>query len=170
MFHAGFMLTASGPVVLEYNCRFGDPEAQALLPLLDTDLLDIFQACINGGLDADMVRWKEHLHACAVVCAPSGYPSLHATGHVIHGLDDARRLENVIVYHGGTACRSVEAKHGERNGVATPSAFEVVTTGGRTLAITGIGTSVRQAVQAAYLGVSKVSFQNMHTRTDIAHR
>ena len=98
------MLTDSGPMVLEYNCRFGDPEAQVLLPLLDSDLTSVFNACINGTLCQDTVKWKEDTYACTVVCAAGGYPNTYRKGDVISGLHAVREMEDVTVYHAGTKC------------------------------------------------------------------
>lgn len=165
------MLTASGPVVLEYNCRFGDPETQVLLPLLDSDLLDIFNACINGRLSEDMVKWKKGC-ACTVVCAISGYPSHYSTGSVISGVDAANAIDSVIVYHSGTSFQEdVQTTTSDRKAEdVTPLPTDLVTTSGRVFAVTGLGQTIRQAIGNAYKGVEKLSFKGLRNRTDIGHR
>lgn len=150
---AGLMLTAAGPKVLEFNCRFGDPETQALLPLLDADLLPILQACTQGRLDPATVRWRQQTAVCVMAAAP-GYPGDYARGARIDGLEAAGRLPGVKVFHAGTA----------------PAGGEVVTNGGRVLAVTATGADLSQARASAYQAVASIRFEGMHYRRDIGGR
>lgn len=152
------MLTQSGPMVLEYNCRFGDPETQVLLPLLDSDLFLILYSCVKGNLQESQVQWKSDRYASTVICASGGYPDAYTKGFSIQGLEKAKG-DNVIVYHSGTQMKSIE------------SGFEtVVTNGGRVLAVTGIGSTLREAVNYSYSAIEKLTFEGMQYRRDIAHR
>ena len=148
--YAGLMLTDEGPRVLEFNCRFGDPETQVILPLLETDLIDIVQACIDGRLDSVAVRWRQGI-AATVVLASGGYPGSYRKGYPIQGLDDAAAMEGVLVFHAGTARRNCD----------------VVTSGGRVLNVTGLGEDLGEALERAYGAVRCVHFTDMHYRHDI---
>ena len=147
----GLMLTPEGPKVVEYNARFGDPECQAVLSLLDSDLMDIFTACREGTLDRLDIRWKDRA-ACCLVLASGGYPLDYKKGHPISGLEEAGR--SAVVFHAGT-------KLGE-NG-------EYLTNGGRVLGVTALGDTLDQAIAAAYAAAKPITFQDMHFRTDIGH-
>ena len=147
----GLMLTPEGPKVVEYNARFGDPECQAVLSLLDSDLMDIFTACREGALDRLDIRWKDQA-ACCLVLASGGYPLDYKKGHPISGLAEAGR--SAVVFHAGT-------KLGE-NG-------EYLTNGGRVLGVTALGDTLDQAIAAAYAAAKPITFQDMHFRTDIGH-
>jgi len=149
--YAGLMLTADGPRVLEYNCRFGDPETQAILPLLETDLIDIAAACALGKLNAIEVRWRSGAAACVVI-ASEGYPGQYPIGREIRGLDAP--FENAVVFHAGT--KLIEDT--------------VVTAGGRVLGVTGWGDDLRAALDAAYIAAHRISFEGMHYRHDIGWR
>ena len=155
--YAGLMLTADGPRVLEFNCRFGDPETQALLPLLDTDLLDITEACAEGSLDKVDIRWKPGAAAC-VVLASAGYPAKYPTGRRIQGLEAA--YENAVIFHAGT-------KTVENTAAQEGSTF---TAGGRVLGVTGWGTDLKIALAASYAAVAQVHFEGMQYRKDIGWR
>ena len=146
--YAGLMLTADGPRVLEYNCRFGDPETQAILPLLETDLIDITEACATGTLNQIDIQWKQGAAACVVI-ASEGYPGSYPSGREIHGLDTP--LKDAVVFHAGTKLN--EGK--------------VVTAGGRVLGVTGFGDNFRAAIEHAYQAVGKIEFEGMQYRTDI---
>lgn len=146
--YAGLMLTTDGPRVLEFNCRFGDPETQAILPLLDTDLLDIAEACAKGTLSAVDVWWRSGAAAC-VVMASEGYPGNYPIGREIHGLDGS--FENAVVFQAGTKL----------------SEGKIVTSGGRVLGVTGWGNDLRAALDAAYGAVKSIEFEGMHYRRDI---
>mmetsp|Transcript_63132 Transcript_63132/g.150502 ORF Transcript_63132/g.150502 Transcript_63132/m.150502 type:complete len:643 (-) Transcript_63132:95-2023(-) len=156
--YGGFMLTKTGPMLLEYNCRFGDPETQVLLPLLDSDLFEVARGCAEGNLAARVpeVQWK-NAAAATVVCAAKGYPSSYPKGMPINGLDAAGAVEGVKVYHAGT--KKADAGH--------------VTSGGRVLNVTGMGANFPEALQRAYAGVDCVKFDpvdGMHFRRDVGHR
>ena len=145
----GLMLTAEGPKVVEYNARFGDPECQALLMRLDTDLMDIFEACVKGTLDQVDIRWKREA-ACCLVLASGGYPLTYEKGKVIEGLE---QVADAVVFHAGTA---------EKNG-------RIVTNGGRVLGVTALGEDLEAAIRNAYQAAQPIHFDQMHFRTDIGH-
>jgi phosphoribosylamine--glycine ligase len=148
--YAGLMLTADGPRVLEFNCRFGDPETQAILPLLETDLLEIMLACVEGRLDQVDVRWRRG--ACAtVVLASAGYPGSYPKGLSISGLDNVAGCDDVVVFHAGTAHQ----------------AGRVATAGGRVLAVSALGADLSSALAGAYAGVERIHFEGVHYRRDI---
>ena len=148
----GLMLTPQGPKVIEYNCRFGDPETQVVLPLLQTDLLTIMQAVAAGTLDRLDIRWRDS-HAACVVLASGGYPGSYPTGLPIAGLDQKGQLadSDAVVYHAGTRL----------DGTA------LVTAGGRVLGVTATGDTLAQAVQNAYAAADRISFEGLHRRSDI---
>jgi len=151
--YAGLMIDRSVPRVLEFNCRFGDPETQAILPRLDCDLAPVLAACARGELTRDMITWRSEACAC-VVMASGGYPGPYAKGKPIDGLSEAAQLEDVVVFHAGTKCRD----------------GRVITSGGRVLGVTALGADLKQAVGRAYEAVSRISFEAVHYRTDIARR
>ena len=149
--YAGLMLTDDGPRVLEFNCRFGDPETQAILPRLDTDLLEPLMAATEGNLEAYRLGWADE--ACVtVILASGGYPGPHQTGLPISGLEDAEDLDDVHVFHAGTA---------RRDG-------RVVTAGGRVLAVSALGKDLAAARERAYDAAGRISFEGKHMRSDIA--
>lgn len=149
--YAGLMLTAEGPKVIEFNCRFGDPETQVVLPLLDGDLAEIMLACVDGRLQAEMVR--QHEGACAtIVLAAPGYPGSYPKGLPISGLDTT--TEGIMVFHAGT---KLEAN-------------QVVSNGGRVLAVSARGEDLETAVTQAYNGVAQIHFEGAHFRKDIGRR
>ena len=152
--YVGLMITDAGPKVLEFNCRFGDPEAQVLLPRLKSDLVPLMMACIDGTLDqlAD-VQWHTEAAAC-VVMASGGYPNPYQTGKIITGLADASLIDGVNVFHAGTK------QDGEN----------VVTNGGRVLGVTALADDLKSAIEQAYRGVSAIHIDNAHWRTDIGYR
>ena len=151
--YAGLMLTASGPKVLEFNCRFGDPETEAILPRLSSPLLPALRACTDGTLRDVPVEWDPRPAVC-VVMASGGYPGPYPKGLPVSGIDEAEKQDSVVVFHAGTA-----AKDGA-----------VVTSGGRVLGVTALGSGIREAVAAAYKAVVKISFDGAVYRSDIAHR
>ena len=144
----GLMLTPDGPKVVEYNARFGDPECQVVLSLLDSDLMDIFTACREGTLDQLDLRWKDSA-ACCLVLASGGYPLDYRKGFPISGLEEAGK--SAVVFHAGTA---------EKDG-------QIVTSGGRVLGVTALGDTLEQAIDNAYAAAKPISFTDMHFRTDI---
>lgn len=174
--YGGFILTkTSGPMVLEFNCRFGDPETQALLPLLESDLYDVMQKCVAGALTAGDVKWRDGQVACTVVCAAPGYPSKYPKGLPVFGLDAAAGLPSVTVFHAGTKPAplppAADSEAGELIGFrSVDKAPRAVTSGGRVLAVIGCGGSLQEAVNAAYIGVSHIHFERMHFRRDIARK
>ncbi len=147
--YAGLMLTEDGPKVLEFNVRFGDPEAQVLLPLLQTDLLDLCEAVVDGQLDRLSVVWKPGAAAC-VVMASRGYPDHVETGSIIEGLE-GEQPPGVLIFHAGT---------GWKEG-------RLVATGGRVLNVVGLGENLQEAVERAYQGVGRIRFEGMQYRKDI---
>ncbi len=153
--YAGLMLTPSGPRVLEFNCRFGDPETQVLLPLLENDLLEVLLACVEGRLEQVMLRWKPAYAVC-VVMAARGYPDEYEKGKEIEGIAGAAAIPDVVVFHAGTALVNPEGK-GER----------LVTAGGRVLSVVATATSPTEARRRAYEAVERIHFDGAHYRRDI---
>lgn len=149
--YAGLMLTAAGPRVLEFNVRFGDPETQAILPRLETDLIELMLACADGTLGRQRLTWRQE-RCVSVILASAGYPLLSSRGDVIEGLDPDGGLPGVDVFHAGTA---------ETDG-------RFVTAGGRVLAISALDSTFRGARQKAYDAASRISFDGMQLRSDIA--
>src|SRR5437870_9008002 len=151
LLYPGLMLSADGARVLEFNCRFGDPETQALLPRMKSDLLPLLEATIEGKIDTSIIEWDQR-PAVTVVLASGGYPDKYDTGKTIAGLGAAAKLANVQIFHAGTK---------RANG-------EIVTAGGRVLAVTALGSTIEVARARAYEAVSRVHFENCHYRRDIA--
>jgi phosphoribosylamine--glycine ligase len=151
LLYPGLMITSQGPRVLEFNCRFGDPETQALLPRMKSDLLPLLEATIDGTLDQCAIEWDPRA-AVTVVLASAGYPGKYETGKPISGLNDAAKFEDVRIFHAGT----------ERDGRT------VNTAGGRVLAITALGLTIEAARARAYEAVSRIHFEGCHYRRDIA--
>jgi phosphoribosylamine---glycine ligase len=151
--YAGLMLTKTGPQILEFNARFGDPETQPLLVRMDSDIIPIFEACIDGTLGECPLQWKNESSVC-VVMAAKGYPDSYEKGKPISGLKDANALPGVVVFHAGTK---------EQDG-------EVLTHGGRVLGVTAIGEDTATAISRAYEAVEKIEWDGIHYRKDIGHR
>jgi len=151
--YLGLMITCDGPKLVEYNCRFGDPEAQVLLPRLESDLLAALLAAREGRLDTLDLRWKSEA-ALTVVMASKGYPGSYEKGHVIHGLDEAAALPGVTVFHAGTE---------KRGG-------DIAAIGGRVLDVTALGADVAEARARAYAAVAKIGWQGAFHRGDIGWR
>ena len=147
----GLMLTKDGPKVVEYNARFGDPETQPILSMLETDIMDIFDAVIDEKLAELDIRWKPGA-ACCVVMASGGYPVSYKSGYEIHGLDEVP--EGVFVYHAGTKLEDGVYK----------------TAGGRVLGVTAVADDLPTAIREAYAGVAKISWTDEHHRTDIGKK
>ncbi len=151
--YAGLMITESGPKVIEFNCRFGDPETQVVLPRMRSDLVPALVACCEGTLDRIHIEWDTR--ACvSVVMASGGYPGPFDKGFPIHGIDDAERGAGVVVFHAGT--KLVDG--------------EVVTNGGRVLNVTALGNTIPDAIARAYDGADRISFEKAHYRTDIGKK
>ena len=152
--YGGFMLTAEGPKVLEFNARFGDPETQVVLPRMKADLIDVFLACDNGTLTEDMISWDDDW-AVSVVLTSAGYPGAYEKGKVITGIERAEELEGVTVYHAGTAL----AEDGS-----------LVTAGGRVLDVTAVAPTFQEARERAYAACELIDFDGKTYRTDIGLR
>lgn len=148
--YAGLMLTPEGPKVLEFNCRFGDPEAQPILMRLETDIVEIFEAVVDKRLKDVTVKWSDKAAVCVVV-ASGGYPDRYENGKVISGLEEAESMQDIVIFHAGTSFA---------NG-------HIVTGGGRVLGVTALGRDIPMAADRAYEAVSKISFEGMHYRSDI---
>jgi phosphoribosylamine--glycine ligase len=148
----GIMMTARGPMVLEFNTRFGDPETQAILMRMETDILDLFNASIDGNAAQLSVKMRRGASVCVIV-ASGGYPGKYAAGRPIHGLDE-HPPEDVVVFHSGTAVKD----------------GQLVTAGGRVLAVTAVDSNLRGALDKAYAEIAKISFEGMQYRRDIGRR
>jgi phosphoribosylamine--glycine ligase len=151
LLYPGLMISAARARVLEFNCRFGDPETQAILPRMKSDLLPLLESTIDGNVDACTIEWDPR-PAVTVVLASGGYPGKYQTGRVISGLGEAAKVDAVQVFHAGTK---------RVNG-------EIVTAGGRVLAVTALGSTIEVARARAYEAVSRIDFGNCHYRRDIA--
>jgi phosphoribosylamine--glycine ligase len=151
LLYPGLIISSDCARVLEFNCRFGDPETQALLPRMKSDLLPLLEATIDGKIDKCTIEWDARA-AVTVVLASAGYPGKYETGKTISGLDDAAKLEDVRIFHAGTK----------------RDAGEIKTAGGRVLAVTALGSTVEAARTRAYEAVSRIHFENCHYRRDIA--
>ena len=151
--YCGLMMTARGPQVLEFNARFGDPETQAILMRLDSDLVDAMEACVDGRLSDTELRWNPGASAC-VIASSSGYPGKYQTGFPITGLEAAARVPGVQVFHSGTAL----------------TGGRIVTNGGRVLGVTAAGENLAAALSRAYEAMVEIGFDGMYYRHDIGHR
>ena len=148
--YAGLMMTKEGAKVLEYNVRFGDPETQAVVPLLKTDIVDIFMACVDGRLKDINIEFEDKSAIC-VVLASKGYPGSYEKGKEIKGLDSFKDRDDIIVFHAGTK---------EENG-------KIVTSGGRVLGITCLAPDIKSAIDKLYKEIDKVTFDGVYYRKDI---
>jgi len=151
--YCGLMMTARGPQVLEFNARFGDPETQAILMRLDSDLVEALEACVDRTLSDSPLRWNQGASAC-VVASSSGYPGPYAKGLAIRGLEEAARIPGVEVFHAGTALKD----------------GKIVTAGGRVLGVTASADSLQEALDRAYEAMAEIKFDGMYFRRDIGHR
>ena len=151
--YGGLMVTENGPKVVEFNCRFGDPEAQPLLMRLESDLVPILQACMDGTLAEQEVKWSGKA-ACCVVMASGGYPGSYEKGKEIFGLGEAGELPDTMVFHAGTKLDNGKA----------------VTNGGRVLGVTALGNSIAESIEKAYSAVDKISFDGAQFRKDIGKK
>jgi phosphoribosylamine--glycine ligase len=152
--YAGIMLTKNGPQVLEFNVRFGDPETEAILPRLKSDLTEVMFATSEARLSrVRNIDWNER--ACvSVVCASKGYPGDYEKGKEIFGLDEAAKIEDIVVFHAGTR------KQGDK----------IITSGGRVLGVTGLGGTIKEAIDRTYQAVAKINFEGMQYRKDIGYK
>jgi len=151
--YVGLMIKNGKPRVVEYNARFGDPEAQPLLMRMKSDIVPVLQACARGALTQSSIEWHDKAAVC-VVMASGGYPGSFEKGLSIRGLEAAAKIDDLVVFHAGTALK---------DGV-------VVNNGGRVLGVTGLGDDVAAAIACAYRGVAEISWQNVHFRKDIGQK
>ncbi len=151
--YVGLILTTDGPKVIEYNARWGDPETEVLIPLLDSDLFEVFHHCASGNLKNYEIKWKNQYSLCVIV-ASEGYPENYQSGYPISNLDNLEK-QSTLVFQAGT-------KQNDKN--------EIVTSGGRVLAVVGIGDTFQLAKERAYLAVEKIHFQGAYFRRDIGYR
>ena len=151
LLYPGLMITEAGVRVLEFNCRFGDPETQAILPRMKSDLLPVLEATIDGKIDNYSIEWEQR-PAVTVVLTSGGYPGKYETGKRISGLDEAVKLDGLEIFHAGTQQLS----------------GEIVTAGGRVMAVTALGSTIAEARSRAYETVARIHFENCHYRRDIA--
>lgn len=151
--YAGLMITADGPKIIEFNCRFGDPETQVVLPRLKNDLVDILLACLDGSLDQVSLEWEGKAAVC-VVLAADGYPGQYKKGEVIYGLTETAQLADTLVFQAGT----------------TKKNDQIVTNGGRVLGVTALGADIKEAIKNAYKATEIVGFNGAHKRTDIGKK
>jgi phosphoribosylamine--glycine ligase len=151
--YCGLMMTAQGPKVLEYNARFGDPETQAILLRMESDLVEAMEACIDGKLAEGSLRWRPGAAAC-VVASSAGYPGAYKTGLPITGLENAARVPGVEVFHAGSKLED----------------GKIVTAGGRVLGVTAAASSLEEALARAYQALDEIRFDGIYFRRDIGHR
>ena len=151
--YAGIMMTEDGAKVLEFNCRFGDPETQVILPLLDSDLLEVLLMTANGELKNASLKWSEGSAVC-VILASGGYPGKYEKGKQITGINRLKGKEDIVLFHAGTR---------EEN-------EKLITAGGRVLGVTGIGSNLKDAIDKTYAAVSEISFEGMYYRKDIGNK
>lgn len=153
LLYPGLIMTKDGPKVIEFNARLGDPETQSYMRLLKTDLVDILEACVNGNLNEVNIEWEKK-YACCIVLASGGYPGTYEKGKIITGIDEAEKLEDVVVFHAGTKIE---------NG-------QLVTNGGRVLGVTATADDLKSALDKAYSAIKLINFEGMHYRTDIGQK
>ena len=148
--YPSLMLTKDGPKIIEFNARFGDPEAQTYMRLLDTDLLDIIEACVDKKLNKTKIKWKNSF-ACNIALASGGYPGNYIKGKIISGIEEVKLQKDIIIFHANT---KVEGE-------------KLVTSGGRVLGISSVGDTLVEALAKAYKAIEKISFEGMQYRKDI---
>lgn len=151
--YPGLMIDGNDVKLLEFNARFGDPEAQTYMRLLDSDLYDLLGACADGTLDPAMIAWKPGFAVTVSLCS-GGYPGSYAKGLPITGIEEAEKMDGIVVLHAGTAFQD----------------GQVVTAGGRVLSLTSVGTTLDEALEKAYAAIKLIKFEGMHYRTDIGRR
>jgi len=151
--YAGLMITGNGPMVLEFNCRFGDPETQPIMMRLKNDLVDVLLSAVEGKLNKIKLKCDNKFALC-VVMAAKGYPGGYEKGKEIKGIDDASRLNDIVVFHACTALND----------------SKLVTAGGRVLGVTAMGVGVKRAINKAYEAVSRIKWEGVHYRKDIGEK
>jgi phosphoribosylamine---glycine ligase len=188
LLYPGLMMTKDGPKVIEFNARFGDPETQSLMRLLKTDLLDILEASVDGKLNDINIEW-ENKFVCCIVLTSGGYPAKYEKGLPISGVEEAAKLDDVIIFHAGTLLRdSNRVDTGRTNSTITAGEKtydvhqtqlvsipllskeglgEVITNGGRVLGVTAVADNLQSALNKAYAAVKLIHFEGMHYRKDI---
>ncbi|MDD5166959.1 MAG: phosphoribosylamine--glycine ligase [Candidatus Omnitrophica bacterium] len=161
--YAGVMITKDGPKALEFNVRFGDPETEAILPRMKSDLLEVMLATSENKLNKIKgLEWDNRSCVC-VVCASGGYPGNYAKEKLISGLEEIDKMKDVVVFHSGTKQRKIYD-------VGQKTEIEYLTNGGRVLGVTGLGNNIKEAIDKAYQAVAKINFSGMHYRRDIGRR
>lgn len=151
--YGGLMITKEGPKVLEFNVRFGDPELQAIIPRMRTDLVEVMEACIDRGLEEIKIEWDRRVCLCVVI-ASKGYPEKYEKGKIITGLDETKKLKDIVVFHAGTVQKS----------------GKFLTNGGRVLGVTALGKDIRTAKERTYEAVEKIDFDGKYFRSDIGYK
>ena len=151
--YGGLMIDGGKPYVLEFNARFGDPEAQPILMRMKSDIVPLLMACVDGSLHGMRIEWDSRAAVCVVMCA-KGYPGSYEKTMVIHGLPEVSRMEDAVVFHAGTRL----------------DGDKVVTNGGRVLGVTALGDGIPEAIQRAYEGVERIHWKDMHYRRDIGRK
>ena len=163
--YAGIMLTKDGPKTLEFNVRFGDPETQAILPRLKSDLVELMLAASEQKLSrVRTLEWDSRACVC-VVCASAGYPGNYEKGKEIFGLDEVDKMKDIVVFHAGTKLLIANSLPAGRQGKS-----HIVTSGGRVLGVTGLGNTIKEAIYRTYQAVEKIHFEGMHYRRDIGRK
>ena len=158
--YAGLMITREGPQVLEFNVRFGDPETQAILPRMKNDLAEVMLAALNGKLPQVKLEWEEKACVCVVI-ASGGYPGDYEKGKEIAGLEETKKMRDVVVFHAGTKRSTVDGPQ---------STVKYLTSGGRVLGVTALGKTIKEAIENTYLAVENINFEGMHFRRDIGYK
>ncbi|MCM8766437.1 MAG: phosphoribosylamine--glycine ligase, partial [Candidatus Omnitrophica bacterium] len=165
--YAGLMITKDGPKVLEFNVRFGDPETQAILPLINFDLVELLWATCEGKLTKFKkfvsLDWNDRACVC-VVCTAKGYPGEYEKGKIIYGLDKVEEMKDIVVFHAGTKKEEDTAR------INGTQAHRFVTNGGRVLGVTGLAKTIKEAIDKTYKAIEKIHFEGMHYRRDIGRR
>ncbi len=164
--YAGLMIVNGSPFVLEFNCRFGDPETQPILMRMKSDIVPVMLSVVEGRLKGEEIQWTDEPSVC-VVMAAGGYPDKYEKGKEIMGLDEAKKIENLVVFHAGTSILippHPPLAKGEKGG------FKVVTNGGRVLGVTSLGTNFEDAIDRAYKGVSLIKWDGVYYRRDIGRK
>jgi phosphoribosylamine--glycine ligase len=163
--YAGIMITQDGPKVLEFNVRFGDPENQAIMPRLKSDLVEAMLATSEGNLTkfnnlSGGLKWDNRACVC-VVCASGGYPGDYEKGKEISGLEEVKKMKDVVVFHAGTKKSIVHSPE---------STVKYLTNGGRVLGVAGLGNTIKEAIDKTYQAIEKIHFEGMHYRKDIGKK
>ncbi len=163
--YVGVMIINNEPFVLEFNVRFGDPETQVIMPLLESDLVPVLEAVVNEDLQNIILKWYNKFSVC-VVLVSGGYPGKYEKDKVIYGLDKAEETKEIVVFHAGTSLKASVKK----NLAPKQEVTEYVSSGGRVIGITGTGNSLKEAIDKTYEGIKNVTFEKMHYRKDIGKK